>query len=145
MLSRDARGLGFRRHAGCAKRGGSPEPDRRVKAPSPAKTTGQPRDAPVSTPNGAPNESDISSPETTIASQVARLCGGAPLPTKAYTEGVTPAAAAPAVNLAASSQMKVPQAAVSRLAAPNASRQQINIRARPIRSAIVPRIGALSM
>jgi hypothetical protein len=49
----------------------------------PAKTAGQPNRAPKSAPNGAPSDSEVNNPETAIASQVPRRCGGAHSPTSA--------------------------------------------------------------
>jgi len=49
----------------------------RLSAARPANTSRQPNAAPISPPVEAPKESDISSPETAIDSQVARCSGGA--------------------------------------------------------------------
>jgi len=55
----------------------------RLSSASRSNTFAQPNEAPISAPNGAPNDSEQSRPETAIAIQVARRAGGAASPTSA--------------------------------------------------------------
>jgi hypothetical protein len=111
----------------------------------PANTAGQPIFGPMRAAHGAASVREASNPETTIARWVPRRPNGALPPASAYTEGETPAAAAPASSLAPSNQAKLPATAVSRLAMAKTPRQQTRIRRRPTRSPICPSKGAPAM